>query len=119
LYQRKGELHEAIDRYEKVLAIQPGFAEALKDLAMVHTIKRDYDKAISLFKKLIRLRPDSAGAYYNIACIYARQNKTEESADWLKEAIERGYENWDLIKRDKDLENIRGSSYYKEIIRGR
>jgi hypothetical protein len=43
----------------------------------------------------------------------------EESIDWLKEAIKRGYKNWDLIKRDKDLENIRGSSYYKEIIRGR
>jgi hypothetical protein len=53
-----------------------------------------------------------------MACIYAKQNRIEESIEWLKKAIERGYDNWDLIKTDKDLENIRGSSYYKELIKG-
>ena len=67
---------------------------------------------------MIVLRPDSAGAPYNIACIYAKQNKVEDSIDWLKKAIDSGYRNWDLIKTDKKLENIRGSSYYKKIIRG-
>ena len=68
---------------------------------------------------IIRLRPESPGTYYNIACIYAKQNKIEESIDWLKKGIEKGYKNWDLIKTDRDLENIRGSSYYRELIKGR
>jgi tetratricopeptide (TPR) repeat protein len=84
----------------------------------VYTIKKEYKKALSSFKKIIELRPDSAGAYYNIACIYARQSKTEKSIDWLKKAIKKGYKNWDLIKTDKDLENIRGSSFYEELVRG-
>jgi hypothetical protein len=42
----------------------------------------------------------------------------EESTGWLKKAIEKGYDNWDLIKTDKDLNNIRGSSYYEELVRG-
>jgi tetratricopeptide (TPR) repeat protein len=118
LYQRKGELDEAIAQYQKALSIQPGFTRAINNLASVYASKGEYDKAISLLKKGIRLKPDGAGAYYNIACLYARQNKIEESIDWLKKAVERGYNKWDLIKSDKDLENIRGTSYYKEITKG-
>jgi tetratricopeptide (TPR) repeat protein len=86
---------------------------------VVYMIDKKYDRAISLFKKMIGLRPDNAEGYYNIACIYSKENRIEESIDWLKQAIERGYKNWDLLKTDKDLENIRGSMYYKELIKGR
>jgi len=82
----------------------------------VYTIREEYDEAISVFGKMIRLWPNSAGAYYNVACIYAKQNRIVESTEWLKKAIQRGYSNWDLIKTDKDLENIRDTSYYKEIV---
>jgi tetratricopeptide (TPR) repeat protein len=85
----------------------------------VYTTKEEYGKALSVFTNIIRLWPENPGAYYNIACIYAKQNRIEESIDWLKKAIEKGYKNWGLIKTDKDLENIRGSSYYKEIVKGR
>jgi len=56
--------------------------------------------------------------YYNVGCIFARQDKDKDAIFWLKKAIEKGYKNWDLIRSDKDLANIRGSSYYKEIMRG-
>ena len=87
-------------------------------MATVYSIKGEYGKAIDLFKKIIELRPEKAGAYYNISCLYARQNKIEESIDWLKKAIEMGYKDWNLIRTDKDLENIRSTSYYKELIGG-
>lgn len=118
LYNSKGELHDAIDQYQKALSIQPGFAQALHSLSIVYAIKGEYDQAISLFKKIIELLPENDSAYYNIACMYAQQNEIEKSIDWLKKAIKRGYNNWELIKTDKDLENIRGSSYYKELIKG-
>ena len=116
-YKMKGALDKAIDQYEKALSIQPGFTGAVSNLALVYAIKGENDKAVSALKKMIELRPDSAGAYYNIACIYAKQRRIEEAIAWLKKAIKKGYRNWDLVKTDKDLENIRGSSYYKEIIR--
>ena len=90
----------------------------LNNLGIVYSAKMEYDKALSLFKKIIELQPDSAGPYYNIACIYARQNRAEESLDWLKKAIEKGYNDWKLIKTDKDLDNIRSSEYYQELVRG-
>jgi hypothetical protein len=119
LYKKKGKLDEAIGEYEKALSIQPELADAIDMLALVYMTRGEYEKAVSLFERVAELQPDNAGAYYNIACLYAIQNRVDESIDWLDKAIKRGYQNWDLIKNDKDLENIRGSSYYKEIIKGR
>lgn len=72
-----------------------------------------FDDAIYYYKKVLKARPDyNPATYYNIACFYALQNNVEESIIWLKKAIKNGYKNWKLIKTDKDLANIRSSSYY-------
>ena len=68
---------------------------------------------------MIVLWPDIPDIYYNIACIFARQDRVEDAVVWLKKAIKRGYKNWNVIKTDRDLDTIRGSSYYKDLIRGR
>jgi tetratricopeptide (TPR) repeat protein len=117
LYKRNGELDQAIDQYQKALSLQPGLINVLDTLAMVYSLKMEYDKAISLFSKIIDLRPDSAATYYNIACMHARQKRIQKSVAWLKKAINKGYKNWDLIKTDKDLENIRGTSYYTQLMK--
>jgi len=56
---------------------------------------------------------------YNLACLYARQNKIEESANRLKKALKKGLDDWKLLKSDPDLENIRGSELYQELTRDR
>jgi tetratricopeptide (TPR) repeat protein len=118
LYRKKGKLNEAIDQYKKAVSIQPQFTEALNNLAAAYFTTGEYNKSISVFKKIIGLQPDKPAAYYNIACIYARQNSKKDAIDWLKKAVEKGYDNWDLIKRDKDLENIRNSIDYNKMING-
>ena len=70
-----------------------------------------------MLKKVIEIQPGSAGAYYNMACIYARQGRVEESVRWLKAAVEKGFSDWGLLKKDRDLENIRGTAYYGELMK--
>jgi hypothetical protein len=67
---------------------------------------------------LIELDPGNSGNYYNIAVLFALQNQVSESIAWLKKAIDRGYRNWELIKTDQDLANIRNSEDYKQLIKG-
>ena len=85
---------------------------------MAYAADRQYDQALTAFKKLIELDPDNAGIYYNIAVLYALQNKVPDSIAWLKQAIDKGYRNWELIKTDKDLANIRNSEDYKQLVKG-
>lgn len=118
LYQRKGKLDAAIDEYQQALSIEPEFIEALNNLALTYMIQNENDKALALFNKLTALQPDNAGHLYNLACIYSRQNQIEASIDRLKKAVEKGFSNWNLIKTDKDLENIRGSSHFQLFSKG-
>jgi len=115
-YYRRRDFDKSIYQYQKALSIQPDAVPVLNNLAIVYMAKRDYEKAVSVFGRIADLQPDNASVYYNIACIYSIQNRTKESLDSLKRAVEKGYDNWDHVKTDKDLKNIRSSLYYKEIM---
>jgi tetratricopeptide (TPR) repeat protein len=118
LYLGKKEISTAITEFEKALALQPKFVAAQNNLAMAYAADRKYDQALTAFKKLIELDPNDASNYYNIAVLYALQNNASDSIAWLKKAIDRGYRNWELVKTDKDLANIRNSEEYKQLIKG-
>jgi len=115
-YYKRRDFEKSIYQYQKALSIQPNAVPVLNNLAIVYMAKRDYEKAVSVFGRIADLQPDNASVYYNIACVYSIQNKTKESLDLLKMAIEKGYDNWEHIRTDKDLKNIRNSLYYKEIM---
>ncbi|MDM8551657.1 tetratricopeptide repeat protein [Desulfobacterales bacterium HSG2] len=115
-YGKIGETESAMAQYRKALSVQPEFTRALKKLAVMYAVRGEYDKALSLLKKMMKVHPGNPDAPYYIACIYARQNKVETSVGWLKKAVEKGYENWEFLKTDSNLKNIRGSSYYRSIV---
>jgi len=118
LYLGKGDLRKAIAEFETALSLQPEFIAAQNNLALTYAANRQYDRALTAFKKLIELDPDNAGNYYNIAVLYALQNNVPDSIAWLKQAVAKGYQNWGLIKTDKDLANIRNSAEYKKLVKG-
>jgi len=92
VYLAKGKLNRAITQYQQALSADPNFPQALNT--------------------------DNAANYYNVAVLYALQNNVAESLAWLDKAVTKGYDNWGLIKTDKDLENIRNSEGYRELIKG-
>jgi spermidine synthase len=116
LYQLKKMDSSAVDHFEKALRMQPDFIHALKSLALYYTGTNDYGRAISYFKRMVEVKPDIAAVYYNIACLYSKQNQIEKSLDWLNKAIKTGYDNWQLIRTDSDLKNIRNSTGYQKIL---
>jgi len=117
LYKMKGQMNRAIDYYTNALSLQPEFPEVIYELAKLHVGRGEYEKALSLYDKMIAILPDDPVGYYNVACIYARQNKPEESVAWLKKAVTQGLNDWEHIKNDKDLDNIRNSLPYTEFIK--
>ena len=118
-YLGQGELSKAIAEFEIALALKPKFIAAQNNLAMAYAAGGQYDQALAAFKKLLKLDPDNVSIDYNIAVLYALQNNVPESIRWLKKAVDRGYQNWELIKTDKDLANIRDSEGYRQLVEGR
>jgi len=116
IYRQKGELDKAIEKYKRALSYHPEFAQAQFDMAFAYSIKGEYEKALNSYKKTIEIQSDLFWAYYNIAAILSVQNRVDESISWLDQSIKRGFKNWDFLKSDKKMENIRGTSYYKSLI---
>jgi tetratricopeptide (TPR) repeat protein len=103
---------------QQSLTLQPDNFQTLNRLTMLHIQEKNYTDAIALLSgPMLKLQPDNAGIYYNIACLFAIQNNREHAVEWLRRAVEKGYDKWDKIKTDPDLENIRDSAYYQEIIK--
>jgi len=117
-YFMKGDFDNAIRYFRNALSIDPNFVRALNNLSIVYMKKKEYDEAIKVIKRLMEGQPDNSRYHYNTACMYALQDKVEESIFWLREAIKKGYDNWDNIKSDKQLKNIRSSLGYRELLSG-
>ena len=114
------DFQQAIKDFTKAIEIKPDFAEAytMRGTAYNHD-SGDTQHAMKDYNKAIELKPDFADAYYEKACLFAITNNTSEACSLLKTAIKKGYSNWKNIRTDSDLDNIRNSTCYKEIIVGR
>jgi tetratricopeptide (TPR) repeat protein len=117
LSDRKGDTPKAIRHYKKALALRPDFGEALNNLAIALAVNGDYDNALAALKQMVRLQPGNPVHYYSMASVLARQNKVDESIDWLETAIQRGFKDLGQIETDKNLENIRKSPRYQELVK--
>jgi len=119
LYRKEGSTNQAEKQYITALAINPFYMPAQNRLAEIYADTGQTGKAISVFKKLKKLSGNMPEIDYNIACMYAQQNDIETSITWLKKAIKGGFNKWDVIETDRDLDNIRETEEYKAIISGR
>ena len=117
LYYDIGRWNDAADEFEKTIELAPDFIQAVNNLGLAYKRQAKYEKALLTFQTMIKNWPEIPAVYYNIACVYALQNDVDASIEWLSKAISNGYNNWELIKTDRDLENIRETTAYKELVK--
>ena len=118
LYFQKSDTAQAAQWYKKALDLNPKFIPALNNLALVTAANKEYYKALTVFLDILNYAPEDAETHYNIACMYARLKRVDEAIEWLQKALDKGYTNWESIKKDSDLDNIRDSSAYRDLISG-
>ena len=116
LYQKQGNQDLAEADYRKVIELE----EKPEDYACIpyaYLGLGDYEKAIAVVDTIIARDSTSNGPYYNAACVYSRMGNKEKALEYLRKAIELGYRHFGHIGRDTDLDNIRDSEEFKELIR--
>jgi tetratricopeptide (TPR) repeat protein len=101
------------------------------------------DGAIALFEDLLRrlvpeedvgleeadLAPHRARTHYNLACAFSRRSQAEEgphraatvstALEHLQQAVALGFDDWEWLQADSDLEGVRDEPGYAELVRGR
>lgn len=59
---------------------------------------------------------DYVGILYDAACLYSLLGDTETSLSYLRESLKRGFRRFAHIKVDKDLDNVRNSKQFVDLI---
>ncbi len=66
--------------------------------------------------EVLKINPNYKPAWYNRACIESLRNNQEKSIKFLKKALDLDKKYYDMAKTDEDLDNIRDSREFKELI---
>lgn len=112
--QREDNMDFEVRFYEKILERKPDFIEALMALGDIYTKQGRYEDGLKVDQRLAVLRPDDDTVFYNLACSYSLVNNVDEALVSIKRAVDCGYDNFDYLERDNDLDNLRRDKRFKE-----
>jgi TolB-like protein/Flp pilus assembly protein TadD len=110
-------LHEALNKVEQQLALNPDDSRAIYLGAGVLIRLGEKQRAMEWVKQLAATERDEPYLLYGIACLYALTEKVEESVYYLKKAVEAGYAHRQYLEKDSDFDPIREHSGYKALIK--
>jgi hypothetical protein len=98
-------------------------AQEMFDNALeLHDKDKNYREAIKLFKRIYYNFPKTrvgAISAYNAACGYALSGSKEEAIDWLEYSVKAGYNDFDHLRKDTDLDSLRNEKRYKKLLTDR
>jgi tetratricopeptide (TPR) repeat protein len=79
--------------------------------------KGDYHRAALFFDIAVRAGNERPNLIYNLACVYSLAGNKKKALNYLEQAVKKGFNDLEWIKKDKDLDFIRNEKEFKEIIR--
>jgi tetratricopeptide (TPR) repeat protein len=77
--QAKGQPREAVNHYQRAIAIQPDYAPAYNNLGVAERASGDVDKAIDAYRRAVAMKPGYPDAHYNLANTLVDQGRQQRS----------------------------------------
>lgn len=96
--------------------IHPYKLPEIEDLfGRYHYRAKQFAEAIPFYEKYLQAIPKSTMAMYTLAKIYYQQGKEKECYEWLKKAIDHGFNNYWVLKYDPLWEKERGTIAWQKL----
>jgi predicted Zn-dependent protease len=86
---QEGNGDEAIRRFSKAIALEPGFYAARNNLGLTYLGKMDYAHAEEQFQDVLRLNPSDEQAYFNLGNVYLLSKHFPEAQQTLEKGLQR------------------------------
>jgi len=113
---RQENLENALNEFSLAIKKEPGYAEAYSNRAVAYMQLRKFNKAQEDLNQAKTLAPDSAGIRYNLASLYSLKGDVDLALDEIDAALERGFADYDALRRDPDLDNVRKHGDFRKIL---
>lgn len=109
----------AIDDYTRVLVHDQTQGMAYYYRGLAYKNKDRTEEALRDFDRVLERYPKNADAFYQKAAIFSRMKKIDVACILLEEAVTNGFSAWTAIRDNRDLDAIRGTVCYREIMKGK
>lgn len=96
----------AIEKYKQATELDPYYSDVYARWGEVLYLIGNYDGAIEKYKQAIKIDPEHTWAFYDLACAYAKLNKTFEATKYLKKALRLDSTIIEDIKNNSNLKTI-------------
>ncbi|MBF0512142.1 MAG: tetratricopeptide repeat protein [Candidatus Omnitrophica bacterium] len=115
--RKKEDLDYEITFYEGVLQNAPDFVEALSAIGDLYTRAGLWQKGLEVDIKLSQLRSEDPIVFYNLACSYCLLHQPALALSYLTRAIDLGYDDFEYLKGDCDLDNLLKDGHFQKHIK--
>ncbi|HKI78583.1 MAG TPA: protein kinase [Ignavibacteriaceae bacterium] len=112
-------LKQGLQIYEKYLSKHPDDARAHMFFAVDLVQIGDKEKAKIEAAKALELSPSDPLMQYNAACFYSQMNEKKLALQSLKKTIDSGFGEFEWLRRDSDLDNVRNEPEFIELLKGK
>ena len=118
-------LRDALDTQRRVLGRDHMHTlDTMGWLAVAISRQGRYDEAEGLAREVSeRARrslgehsPSTNGTWYNLSCHAALHGERTRALDWLREAVDHGFRDADMMSTDEDLRSLRGDPGFETLI---
>lgn len=94
----------------------PEDTAVMRALGDMYTRTGAYEQGLQVDERLSRLCADDPLVWYNLACSLALSSRTDDALDALGRAVERGYDDYEWMKKDPDLSSLHGDARFESIL---
>lgn len=115
LFSKVGEKGKSERDYQKILELD-SIPNASSIAMYAYQGIGDNKKAIDFMSSIIEKDSTNNGVYYDAACLYGRMGDYTKSLNFLKLALEKGYNDYLHILQDYDMDALRGKKEFQELI---
>jgi Tfp pilus assembly protein PilF len=108
---------EAAERFEAYGKAHPSVARAFFNAGLARLFAGEPSAATPDFTRALDLGYRESVTLYNLACAEARQGHKDRAFALLTQAMDAGFDWSALLRRDSDLDNLRGDPRFRDAIR--
>ncbi len=114
-YAGRADYDNAILEFQKSINIR-STAKAYSNMGVCYMKTGKVNKALEALQTAVRIDNCDSFAQYNLAAVYSVMDKTDLGIDALDKALQCGFSNYDAIRFDKDLDNLRGEPEFRTTL---
>jgi eukaryotic-like serine/threonine-protein kinase len=114
---------EAFETLIRTMGPQHPFTlNALRQLGTAMAHDHRYQEASKLFRDVIEKQDNSKGqgngfsVWYSFACVAVAANHPDDALQYLREALNRGYQDADALMADNDLKSLHPNPKFQQLV---